>query len=81
MTIQWVKNLRYGTIVGRIGIILLVTGIVIALVSKFRHINRLSSSMVTYIWVGLIIVGAILSIVFVIEFALKERKHHGAQHV
>jgi uncharacterized membrane protein len=69
-----VKNLRYGTIVGRIGIILLLTGIVIALVSKFRHINRLSSSMATYIWVGLIVVGAILSIVFVIDFALKERK-------
>jgi membrane-bound ClpP family serine protease len=67
--------LRYGTIVGRIGIILLITGIVIALVSTFRHINRLSSSMITYICVGLIVVGAILSIVFVIDFALKERKH------
>jgi uncharacterized membrane protein len=67
--------LRYGTIIGRIGIILLITGIVVALVSKFRHINRLSSSTVTYIWVGLIVVGAILSIVFVIDFALKERKH------
>jgi uncharacterized membrane protein len=69
-----VKNLRYGTIVGRIGIILLFTGIVIALVSEFRHFSRLSSSMVTYIWVGLIIAGAILSIVFVIDFALKEQK-------
>jgi uncharacterized membrane protein len=75
MGIQWVKNLRYGTIVGRIGIILLLTGIVIALVSKFRHFNRLSSSTVTYIWVGLIVVGAILSIVFVIDFALKKRNH------
>ena len=75
------ENLRYGTIVGRIGVILLFTGIVIALVSKFRHINRLSSSLVTYIWVGLIIGGVILSIVFVIDFALKERKHQGAQHV
>ncbi len=70
------KKFRYGTIVGRIGIILLLTGIVIALVSKFKHINRLSSSTVTYIWVGLIIVGTILSIVFVIDFSLKERKHH-----
>ena len=75
MSMQLVKNLRYGTIVGRIGIILLLTGIVIALVSKFRHFNRLSSNMVTYIWVGLIIVGAILTIVFIIDFALKERKH------
>jgi hypothetical protein len=55
-----VKNLGYGTIVGRIGIILLLTGLVIALVSKFRHINRLSGSMVTYIWEGLTVVGAIL---------------------
>ena len=72
------KNLGYGTIVGRIGIILLFTGIVIALVSKFRHFNRLPSNMVTYIWVGLIVGGAILLIVFVIDFALKERKLHGA---
>ena len=69
------KNLRYGTIIGRIGIILLLTGIVISLVSKFRDFNRLSSSMVTYIWVGLIVVGAILLIVFVIDFALKKRKY------
>ncbi len=67
--------LRYGTMVGRIGFILLITGIVIALVSTFRHFNRLPSSMVTYIWVGLIVVGAILSVIFVIDFALKERKH------
>ena len=67
--------MRYGTIVGRIGIILLLTGIVIALVSKFRHFNRLSTSMVTHIWVGLIVGGAILSIAFVIDFALKKRKH------
>ena len=73
--------MRYGTVVGRIGLILLFTGIVIALVSKFRHINRLPSSMVAYIWVGLIIGGAILLTVFVIDFALKERKHQGAQHV
>ncbi len=69
------KNLRYGTIIGRIGIILLLTGIVISLVSKFRDFNRLSSSMVTYIWVGLIVVGAILLIVFIIDFALKKRKY------
>ena len=68
------KNLRYGSIVRRIGIILLLTGIVIALVSTFRDFNRLSSSMVSYIWVGLILVGAILLIVFVIDFELKERE-------
>jgi uncharacterized membrane protein len=75
MGTPWVKNLRYGTIVRRIGVILLLTGIVIALVSTFRDFNRLSSSMDIYIWVGLIIVGAILLIVFVIDFELKERKH------
>jgi hypothetical protein len=69
------KNLRYGPIARRIGIILLLTGIVIALVSTFRDFDRLSSSMVTYIWVGLTLVGAILLIVFVIDFELKERKH------
>jgi uncharacterized membrane protein len=74
MGTPWVKNLRYGTIVRRIGVILLLTGIVIALVSTFRDFNRLSSSMDIYIWVGLIIVGAILLIVFVIDFELKERK-------
>jgi hypothetical protein len=67
--------LRYVTITGRIGIILLLTGIVIALASKFRDFNRLSSSIVTYIWIGLIIGGAILSIVFIIDFALKEKKN------
>jgi uncharacterized membrane protein len=68
------KNFRYGAIVRRIGVILLLTGIVIALVSTFRDFDRLSSSMVAYIWVGLILVGAILLIVFVIDFELKERK-------
>jgi hypothetical protein len=69
-----VKNLRYGTIVRRIGVILLLTGIVIALVSTFRDFDRLSSSMVTYIWVELILAGAILLIAFVIDFELKERR-------
>lgn len=67
--------MRYEPIVRRIGVILLLTGIVIALVSTFRDFDRLSSSMVTYIWVGLTLVGAILLIVFVIDFELKERKH------
>ena len=64
----------YGTIVGRIGVILLFTGIVIAVVSKLRNFNRLSSSMVTYIWVGLIVVGAVLLIIFLVDFMLKEGK-------
>ena len=58
----------------RIGVILLLTGIVIALVSTFRDFDRLSSSTVTSIWVGLILVGAILLVAFVIDFELKERK-------
>ena len=68
------KNLRYEPIVRRIGVILLLTGIVIALGSTIRDFDRLSSSMVTYIWLGLILVGAILLIVFVIDFEVKERK-------
>jgi len=69
-----VKKLRYEPIVRRIGVILLLTGIVIALGSTIRDFDRLSSSMVTYIWLGLILVGAILLIVFVIDFEVKERK-------
>ena len=68
------KKLRYEPIVRRIGVILLLTGIVIALGSTIRDFDRLSSSMVTYIWLGLILVGAILLIVFVIDFEVKERK-------
>ena len=68
------KILGYEAIIRRIGVIVLLTGIVIALVSTFRDFHRLSSSTVTYIWVGLIIVGAILLTVFVIDFELKERK-------
>ena len=66
--------MRYEPIVRRIGVILLLTGIVIALGSTIRDFDRLSSSMVTYIWLGLILVGAILLIVFVIDFEVKERK-------
>ena len=68
------KILGYEAIIRRIGVIVLLTGIVIALVSTFRDFHRLSSSTVTYIWVGLIIVGAILLTVFVIDFELKEQK-------
>ena len=66
--------MRYGAIFRRIGIIMLLTGIVIALVSTFRDFDRFSSSTDTYIWAVLIIIGAILLIAFVIDFELKERK-------
>lgn len=65
--------MKYGTILGRIGIILLLTGIVIAVISKLRNIHRLSSSSVTYIWVGLIVVGAILLVVFAVDFWLNTK--------
>ena len=48
-------------------------GIVIALVSSFRDLHRLSSDMVTYIWVGLVFVGTILLFVFVIDFMSRDR--------
>jgi hypothetical protein len=67
-------------IVGRAGIILLLTGIVILLVEHFRysvHTNRLASSLVTYLWGGLTVVGLIFVLIFVIGFALNERKHTG----
>lgn len=66
--------MKYGTIAGRIGIILLLTGIVIAFVSKFRNIHRLSSTTVTDLWLGLIVFGAILFIIFVIDFVLTGKK-------
>ena len=68
----------YGTIVGRVGIILLLTGIVITLVGNLRssaNTNRIDSSLVTYIGVGLAAVGVILLLIFVIEFVSNKRKH------
>ncbi|HYA77768.1 MAG TPA: hypothetical protein VEF91_03540 [Verrucomicrobiae bacterium] len=65
--------MKYGTIVGRIGIILLITGIIIAVVSKLRNFHRLSSNSVTLICVGLIVVGAILFVVFVIDFVSQDK--------
>jgi uncharacterized membrane protein len=67
--------LRHGTIIGRIGFILLLTGIVIALVSQFRDFNRLSSNMVSHIWAGLVAVGAVLLIVFIIDLALRKQNN------
>ena len=65
--------MNYGTIAGRIGIILLLTGVIIAIVSKLRNFHRLSSSLTTYIWVGLIVVGTILFIVFLIDFVSQSK--------
>ncbi len=68
----------YGTIVGRVGIILLLTGIVITLVGNLRssaNTNRIDSSLVTYLGVGLAVVGVILLLIFVIEFVSNKGKH------
>jgi surface polysaccharide O-acyltransferase-like enzyme len=69
---------EYGTIVGRVGIILLLTGIVITLVGYLRssaNTSRIDSSLVTYLGVGLAVVGVILLLIFVIEFVSNKRKH------
>jgi hypothetical protein len=71
------KN-EYGTIVGRIGIILLLTGIVITLVGYFKSFsnsNRIDSSLVTYLEIGLIVVGVVLLLIFVLGFVSNNRKH------
>ncbi len=69
---------EYGIIVGRVGIILLLTGIVIILVGKLRSsakTNHIESSLVAYIGVGLAVVGIILLLLFVLEFVSNKRKH------
>jgi uncharacterized membrane protein len=68
---------EYGTIVGRVGIILLLTGIVITIVGYLRYsanTNRIPSGLVSYIGVGLAVVGVILLLIFVVEFVSKKRK-------
>lgn len=68
----------YGTIVGRVGIILLLTGIVITLLRYFRsstHTNRLNSNLVPFIGLGLTVAGVILILIFVAEFVSNNRKH------
>ncbi len=68
----------YGTIVGRVGVILLLTGIVITQVGYLRssrRTNRLDSGLVTYLGVGLTVVGIILFLIFVIDFVSNQRKH------
>ena len=68
----------YGIIVGRVGIILLLTGIVITIVGYLRssaNTNHIDSSLVTYLGVGLAVVGVILLLIFVIEFVSNKRKH------
>ncbi len=69
---------EYGIIVGRVGIILLLTGIVIILFGKLRssaNTNHIDSSLVNYIGVGLAVVGVILLLLFVLEFVSTKRKH------
>ena len=68
----------YGTIVGRVDIFLLLTGIVITIVGNLRSLantNYIDSSLVNYIGLGLGIVGVILLGIFVIEFVSGKRKH------
>ena len=68
----------YGTIVGRVGVILLLTGIIITLVGYFRssrHTNRLDSGLATYLSLGLTVVGVILFLIFIFEFVSNQRKH------
>ncbi len=65
----------YGTIVGRVGVILLLTGIIITIVRSSRHTNRLDSGLGTYLSLGLTVVGVILVLIFVIEFVSNQRKH------
>jgi hypothetical protein len=67
---------RYGTIFGRVGIVLLLTGIVILVLSHFRSIDRyLDSNTKNYIAVGLVVVGVILLLVFVINFMTNKGKN------
>jgi hypothetical protein len=66
---------RVGTIVGRIGIILLLTEIVMTLVGHLRSTNCIDISTINYIGVGLAIAGVISLLVFVIEFVSNKRKH------
>jgi len=67
---------RYSAIVGRIGIILLITGLIVSLYKllKFGNSNVLSSSLATYLGIGLVITGAILIAIFVYLFV--KRKNH-----
>ena len=66
----------YGTIVGRVGIILLITGVVIELLSHLRSTNRyIDINTKNYIAVGLVVVGVILLLIFVFEFVSNKRKH------
>lgn len=67
---------RYGTVLGRVGIVLLLTGIVIALLSHLRSINRyIDINTKNYIAVGLVVVGVILLLVFVIDFMTNKGKN------
>jgi len=65
-----------GTIVGRLGIILLLTGVVISIVGYLRssaNTNRIDSTLVTYIGVGIAVVGVILLLIFVMNLYQKRQ--------
>jgi hypothetical protein len=67
---------KYNAIVGRIGIILLITGLIVLLRRLLKFTSRftvLNSSLVTYLGVGLVIAGSILVAIFIYFFV--KRKH------
>jgi hypothetical protein len=69
---------EYGTIVGRLGIIFTAHWIVITVVGNLRasaNNARINSALVTYLGVGLVVVGVILFLVFVIGFMSNKKKH------
>ncbi len=67
---------RYGTIFGRVGIILLLTGLVITLLSHLRSTNHyIDINTKNYIAVGLVVVGVILFLIFVIDFMTNRGKN------
>lgn len=60
----------YGKISFRAGIVFLLTGVVIAIVGNFRaseNTNRINSSVATYIGIGLVVVGVISFLIFVLD--------------
>ena len=69
---------RYRSIIGRIGVILVAIGLFLILRRLLKFHGTLSklfgSTMLTYLGIGLLVVGSILVVVFVYSFLLSERK-------
>ena len=68
---------KYNAIVGRIGIILLITGLIVLLRRLLKFTSRftvLNSSLVTYLGVGLVISGSILVAIFIYTFVKNKHK-------